>query len=173
MVSGIDNEGLPAIGPIVQSFGKRLKRVFSSPTPSPIESASQPELSHVIFIAAGAESRAKNITDYRNTSERITADLRAAKVELDEAAVRFKPTRNSASRNVEKEQDMILFTLARINTALGNYDEAECNYLTIYARIPIDVGPTYHVTRALEAYEVEVLLAYLEFNVSTLSIPWR
>lgn len=173
MVSGTDNEGLPAIGPMVQNFGKRLKRVFSSPTPPPAESASQQELDHVIFIAVGAESRAKNSTDYRNTSERITADLRAAKVELDEAVDRFKPTGTPASRNIEKEQNIVLFTLARINTALGNYDEAEINYLNIYAGIPIDVGPTYRVPRSLEAYEVDVLLAYLDFNVSTFLIPWR
>lgn len=172
MVSGIDNEGLPAIGPIVQNLGARLRRVFTSPSSASAETAQQPELSRVVFLAGGAESRAKNSIDYMNTSERIAKDLRAAKVELVEAVIRFEPTRNSASRNVKKEQDTVLFTLARINTELGLYDAADSIYNGLYSGFPIDIGHPNHIApaRGLESHEVDIILAYLEHIVSIISL---
>jgi hypothetical protein len=172
MVSGIDNEGLPAIGPIVQTLGARLRRVFTNPSSASAEIAQQPELSRVVFFAGGAESRAKNSTDYTNTSERIAKDLRAARVELVEAVIRFEPTRISASRNVKKEQDTVLFTLARINTELGFYDAADSIYNDLYSGFPIDVGHSSHFAsaRGLESHEVDIILAYLEHIVSIISV---
>ena len=172
MVSGIDNEGLPAIGPIVQNLGARLRRAFTSPASASAETAQQPELSRVMFFAGGAESRAKNSSDYMNTSERIAKDLRAAKVELVEAVIRFEPTRSSASRNVKKEQDTVLFALARINTELGLYDAADTIYNGLYSSFPIDASRPNHIVpaRDLESHEVDIILAYLEHIVSRISM---
>jgi hypothetical protein len=172
MASGNEYEGLPAIGPMVQNFGMRLKRAFTSPARASAESipVPHPELSRVVFIATGAESRAKNSTDYRNTSERITKDLSVAKVELVGAVVSFEPTRSSASRNVKKDQEIVLFTLARINTELGFYDAAHSIYFDLYSGFPINIDRPDDIAPAhnLESHEVDIILAYLEHIVSSL-----
>ncbi|KAF2795536.1 hypothetical protein K505DRAFT_324009 [Melanomma pulvis-pyrius CBS 109.77] len=170
-----DNEALtaarPAIGPVIQSLGLRLKRAFTNPipTPPPAETISESELSRVIFIAAGAESRVHHGTDYRNTSERIMADLNAAKAELENAVQKFKP-QFSTNRGVQNEQDIAFFTLARINSKLGNYDEAERIYKTLCPPIsscaPVSQR-TVHTTGDTQAHEMEIMLAYLVFLANT------
>lgn len=164
MVSGIENQGLPAISPMVQNLGMRLRKAFTSLASTSADVIPQPELSRVIFIAAGAESRAKNSTDYRNTWERITADLRTAKAELEEVIAKFKP-RNQASGSVQREQDVALFTLARINAELGNHEEAEVIYVDLHSSSPIKINSMHHCPQDAQPYIVDINLAYLELIV--------
>jgi serine/threonine protein kinase len=119
------------------------------------------ELSSARFIAGGAEARAR-AADYRDSAERVRKDLMTAKEQLEHAIQNFE--RAGALGRHDEELAQGLFSLARIQTALGNHDEAE----EIYKRLcPNQYNIAGHspstMTLKLEKYQLKITLVHLEF----------
>jgi serine/threonine protein kinase/tetratricopeptide (TPR) repeat protein len=98
------------------------------------------ELDKATFIAAGAESRAYAPAHYRDSAVQIRKDLTAARIHLEQAIQAVEQVSETVT-SAREELHLAFLTLARIQAALGDFDEAERIYCSLLLSSDIPLIP--------------------------------
>lgn len=156
-----------------QDLGSRLKRVLTGDRApvSPTENTAQEvadqryeeQLRNTNFIASGVLLKASSSNDYRISAESIRPELESAQEQLEQTIMPFK---RFSDWNISEHRELsdALLSLARIDTILGCYEEAEASYTLICPQLLL-TPPKSPLSRTPR--ETRCVIEYLEFLART------